>query len=66
MNEMKEMMKTLEEKAVFVRRLQSSEIPYHSQYLISSAQPMTDAIKKYIPNPKLRSKKWISTSVMNT
>jgi fatty acid synthase len=63
---MKEMMKTLEEKAVFVRQLQSSEIPYHSQYLISSAQPMTDAINKYIPNPKLRSRKWISTSVMNT
>jgi len=64
MNEMKQMMKTLEEKAVFVRQLQSSEIPYHSQYLISSAQPMTDAIKKYIPNPKLRSTKWLSTSII--
>ncbi|CAG2173426.1 unnamed protein product [Oppiella nova] len=64
MNAMKEMIKTLEEKAVFVRRLQSSEIPYHSQYLISSAQPMTDAIKKYIPNPKPRTRKWVSTSLM--
>ena len=59
------MIKTLEEKAVFVRQLQSSEIPYHSQYLQTSAQPMIDAINKYIPNPKLRSKKWVSTAVVS-
>ncbi|CAG2108741.1 unnamed protein product [Medioppia subpectinata] len=64
--EMSEMMKQLEEKAVFVRQLESSEIPYHSQYLITSAKPMTEAIKKYIPNPRLRSRKWVSTSLMTT
>ncbi|CAG2102295.1 unnamed protein product [Medioppia subpectinata] len=64
--EMKELIKTLEEKTVFVRQLESSEIPYHSQYLITSAKPMTEAIKKYIPNPRLRSRKWVSTSLMTT
>ncbi|CAG2108163.1 unnamed protein product [Medioppia subpectinata] len=28
--------------------------------------PMTEAIKKYIPNPRLRSRKWVSTSLMTT
>ncbi|CAG2110142.1 unnamed protein product, partial [Medioppia subpectinata] len=28
--------------------------------------PMIEAIKKYIPNPKLRSQKWVSTSLMTT
>ncbi|CAG2110609.1 unnamed protein product, partial [Medioppia subpectinata] len=63
-NEMKETIDFLNKKGVFVRQLESSDIPYHSQYLRSSAQPMVDAIKKYIQNPKLRSKKWFSTSVM--
>ena len=60
----KEMVKSLSDKGVFVRELQSSGIPYHSEYLQCCAQQMNDEIKKYMPNPKLRSKKWISTSVL--
>ncbi|CAG2112171.1 unnamed protein product, partial [Medioppia subpectinata] len=63
-NEMKETIDLLNKKGVFVRQLESSEIPFHSEYLRSSAQPMVDAINKYMPNPRLRSKKWLSTSVM--
>ena len=31
---------------------------------MSSAKPMTEEIRKYLPNPKKRSKKWISTSIL--
>ncbi|CAG2101211.1 unnamed protein product [Medioppia subpectinata] len=63
-NEMKKTIDLLNKTGVFVRQLESSEIPFHSEYLRSSAQPMVDAIKKYMLNPRLRSKKWLSTSVM--
>ncbi|CAG2112170.1 unnamed protein product, partial [Medioppia subpectinata] len=63
-NEMKKTIDSLNKKGYFARQLESSDIPYHSEYLRSSAQPMVDAINQYIPNPILRSKKWLSTSVM--
>ena len=58
------MIKSLEEKRVFARQLESSEIAYHSLYMNTSAKPMIEIIKKYKPNPRLRSRKWVSTSVM--
>ena len=60
---MKGLLKTLIEKNIFVRELESSDIPYHSQYLNTSAKKMTDELKKVITNPKKRSEKWISTSI---
>ncbi|CAG2108143.1 unnamed protein product, partial [Medioppia subpectinata] len=62
--EMKETMKVLAEKNIFVRQLESSNIAYHSKYIQTAAQPMIDAINKHIPHPKPRSKKWLSTSLM--
>jgi fatty acid synthase len=60
--ETKKFIETLKQKKIFVRELESSEIPYHSQYLITSEKKMTQVLKKVIPNPKERSKKWISTA----
>ena len=40
-----------------------SDKPYHSKYMISSAQPMADMIRKYVPNPQKRSNKWLSTAL---
>lgn len=60
------MVEDLTKKGVFVRELQSSEIPYHSQYLQTSAQKMMDEIKNKVKTPKLRSKKWISTSILES
>ncbi|CAG2105515.1 unnamed protein product [Medioppia subpectinata] len=64
--EMKELIESLKKKGLFVRELDSHDIPYHSQYLLSSAKKMTDEIKKCVPNPKLRSKKWISTAILES
>ncbi|CAG2109879.1 unnamed protein product, partial [Medioppia subpectinata] len=34
--------------------------------LEEKATPVPESIKKYIPNPRLRSRKWVSTSLMTT
>ena len=49
---------------MFVYKLESSDIPYHNPLLESSAKPMAEAIRKHLPNPILRSKKWTSTSIL--
>ncbi|CAG2102821.1 unnamed protein product, partial [Medioppia subpectinata] len=65
-NEMKQMVEDLTKKGIFVRELQSNDIPYHSEYLITSAKKLTEELKKVVPNPKPRSKKWISTAVIES
>ncbi|XP_054160075.1 fatty acid synthase-like [Oppia nitens] len=62
--EMHETIDKLVNREVIVRQLKTNDIPYHSKYLQSSAQPMIDAIKKYLPEPKIRSNKWLSTSLL--
>ncbi len=64
-NETKAFIETLKQQNIFVREIDSSGIPYHSQYVKTSVKKMTDALKKVIPNPKKRSKIWISTSVQS-
>ena len=61
---MKQIIEELKEKNIFVHQLESSGIPYHSKYLMSSAQPLTDRIREHLPEPKKRSDKWISTSIL--
>ena len=63
---MTKIIKELKQKNIFVHQLESSDIPYHSKYLMSSAKPMTEKIRKYLPNPKKRSNKWISTSILES
>jgi fatty acid synthase len=60
------MIARFEEKGVFVRQLQSNGIPYHTQFMNSSAEKMTKEINKILPNPRPRSKKWVSTVVIES
>ena len=64
--EVKKLIEDLNKKGVFVRELQSSDIPYHSEYLMTSAKPMEDKIKSILSKPRLRSKKWVSTAVLDS
>ncbi|CAG2113322.1 unnamed protein product, partial [Medioppia subpectinata] len=64
--EILEIIEKLKAKEVFVRPLDCDEIPYHSPYISESAKAMREDIKKYVPNPKLRSNKWLSTSVLTS
>ncbi len=65
-NETKSFIEVLKQKQIFVRELESSGIPYHSQYLQTSVKKMTEVLRKIIPYPKKRSKIWISTSVQSS
>ena len=60
------MVDDLVKNGVFVRELQSHGIPYHSEYLLGSAPKMIEQLKKCVPNPKLRSNKWVSTALIDT
>ena len=60
------MVEDLSKKGIFARELQSSDIPYHSKFLVSCAQKLTEELKKIIPNPKTRSKKWVSTALLDS
>ncbi len=61
-DETKAFIETLKQKQIFVRELESSGIPYHTQYLESSVKKMIAALSELISNPKERSEKWISTA----
>ena len=61
---MKQIINELKAKNFFVFPLESSGIPYHHPFLKTSAKPMAEEIRKHLPNPKIRSKKWISTSIL--
>ncbi|XP_065221125.1 fatty acid synthase-like isoform X2 [Planococcus citri] len=54
--------KDLNEKNIFNRVVKTSNIAYHSRYIISSKSKMMSYMKQMIPEPKLRSEKWICTS----
>ena len=59
-------MDELIKKGIFVRELDSNGIPFHSEYLQSSADVMTEKLKQYLSSPKYRSKRWISTSILDS
>ena len=61
---MKKIINDLKAENVFVFPLESSGIPYHHPFLKTSAKLMIEEIKKHLPNPRMRSKKWISTSIL--
>ena len=63
---MHDLINTLNNKGVFVHIVESNENPLHTEYLKTSAKQMIEKIKSYIKEPKLRSKKWISTSVLHS
>ena len=58
-------MEQLKCKSIFTSQLENSNVPYHSRFVASAGQPMRQLIQKYLPKPRLRSKKWISTSILD-
>ena len=60
---MKKIMYELKAKNLFVVPLDSSGVAFHHPMLEQYAKPMYDLIYNNMPNPKLRSKKWVSTAI---
>ncbi|XP_065209088.1 fatty acid synthase-like [Planococcus citri] len=52
----------LTEKKIFVRKVNTANIAYHSQCIAPLGPKFVSHLRKIIPEPKLRSEKWICTS----
>ena len=58
-------LKKFEQNNIYVLKLECSQIAYHTKYIQSSGDNLMKELKKYITEPKLRSKKWISTAILD-
>ncbi|XP_065219793.1 fatty acid synthase isoform X2 [Planococcus citri] len=58
----KKFVTSLQEKGIFAREVKVSNIAYHSRYIADAAPKLMSYLRKIIPEPKLRSSKWISSS----
>lgn len=58
----KDYVKELQDRKIFARTVNVSNIAYHSRYIKPAAPKLLEYLKEVIPEPKLRSLKWISTS----
>ena len=61
--EMEIFVKGLQEKGIFARLVNVSNIAYHSKYIKPAAPKLLNYLREVIPNPKVRSSKWISSSI---
>ncbi|KAB0802399.1 hypothetical protein PPYR_04585 [Photinus pyralis] len=61
--DMEKYVKELQDRNIFARLVNVSNIAYHSRYIKPAAPLLLENLKKVIPEPKARSSKWISTSV---
>lgn len=61
--DMESYVKKLQDEGVFARLVNVSNIAYHSRYIKPAAPKLLEYLQKIIPNPKLRSPKWVSSSV---
>ncbi|KAI4477322.1 hypothetical protein M0804_012912 [Polistes exclamans] len=55
--------KELQSKGIFAKTVPTNNIAYHSRYISPAGPKLLDYLKKVIPRPKKRSKRWISTSI---
>ncbi|XP_063149333.1 fatty acid synthase [Candoia aspera] len=53
----------LKAEGVFAKEVLSAGVAFHSYYMASIAPVLLSALQKVILNPKLRSSRWISTSI---
>ncbi|KAK7602868.1 hypothetical protein V9T40_006842 [Parthenolecanium corni] len=53
----------LKKEGIFARSVNVSNIAYHSKHIVPAAPMLQKRLKEVISEPKLRSSKWISTSI---
>lgn len=53
----------LKAEGIFAKEVQCSNIAYHSRYIADMGPKLLARLSKVIPKPKLRSTKWLSSSV---
>lgn len=58
-----EFVELLKSQGVFAKQVQTSNIAYHSRYIVDMGPKLLERLSKVIPEPKRRSSKWLSSSV---
>lgn len=53
----------LKEEGIFAKEVRSAGVAFHSYYMASIAPTLLTALKEVIKEPRLRSSRWISTSI---
>ncbi|XP_062529088.1 fatty acid synthase [Bombyx mori] len=53
----------LSAKGIFAKTVPTANIAYHSRYIAAAGSNLLQMLKKVIKNPRLRSERWVSTSV---
>ncbi|KAK4881873.1 hypothetical protein RN001_005192 [Aquatica leii] len=61
--DMEKFVKELQDKSIFARLVNVSNIAYHSRYIKPAGPLLLENLKKVITDPQTRSSKWISTSI---
>lgn len=59
---MEKYVKELQEKQIFARLVNVADIAYHSRYIQPAAPLLHKYLTEVLPEPSLRSRKWVSTS----
>ncbi|CAK1590491.1 unnamed protein product [Parnassius mnemosyne] len=62
-NVMREFVAQLTAKKIFAKEVPCSNIAYHSRYIAEAGPGLLKHLSEVIKTPKLRSEKWVSTSV---
>ncbi|KAI4475747.1 hypothetical protein M0804_014115 [Polistes exclamans] len=55
--------KELQKKGIFAKTVPTGNIAFHSRYISPAGPKLLEYLKKVIPQPKYRSKRWICTSI---
>nr|CAD7607334.1 unnamed protein product [Timema genevievae] len=59
----KQFVQELQQKNIFARAVNVANIAYHSRYIKPAAPKLLEYLQQLITEPKLRSSKWVSSSV---
>ncbi|XP_012251516.2 fatty acid synthase-like [Athalia rosae] len=60
---MKKFITELQAKNIFAKEVACSNIAYHSRYIAAAGPKLLSQLQEIAPNPKMRSAKWLSTSI---
>lgn len=62
-DDVKKFVEILKSKKIITKIILNSNIPYHSKYASELSEKFLKELKKIIPEPKLKSDKWLSSSI---
>ncbi|XP_013162844.1 PREDICTED: fatty acid synthase-like isoform X2 [Papilio xuthus] len=63
---LKDFVASLKSRSIFAKEVPCGNIAYHSKYVAAVGPPLFNALKEVIKNPRKRTSKWLSTSILQS